>query len=225
MINIHLNSQINLKNINERIAQLDAFLNEKNYSKQKHALRAELEGFLGQLLPPKTLSNANPEDLRMFIVHKEGKGRTKLHTNMWEYRGSPGKTACECPCTMAFKSVDSLIGKIRAILRDYGRSGDWNQILGTGNPAAAPLLKRHLQCISAEQASANVVSKQAVPLMFNKLACLCRYLNYKGYTEKGRVAKFLYTRDCAFFRDVRPYRWTRWRSWFTDVISVIRTTR
>ena len=135
----------------------------------------------------------------MFIVRKEVKGRTKLPTNMCEYRGSPGKTACGCPCTMAFKSEYSLVGKIRAIFRDNGRSGDWNQILGSGNPAAAPLLKRHLQCISAEQASANMVSKQAVPLMFNKLAYLCRYLNYKGYTEKRASCKVSVYKRLRFF--------------------------
>ena len=35
--------------------------------------------------------------------------------------------------------------------------------------------------------------------MFDKLACLCRYLNYKCCREKDAVSKFLFARDCAYF--------------------------
>ena len=35
--------------------------------------------------------------------------------------------------------------------------------------------------------------------MFDKLACLCRYLNYKCFREKDAVSKFLFARDCAYF--------------------------
>lgn len=92
-----------------------------------------------------------------------------------------------------------MIGKIRAIFRDLGRSGDWNPVLLTGNPSASHLMKRHLQSVSLEQASANVVQKQAVPLMFEKLARLCRYLAFKASVENDLIAKFLYLMDRAYF--------------------------
>ena len=192
-------SQIDFRGINDRIEHLDSLLNAKNYSKQKCALTNELKAFLSKLCPQKSLDSANPEDLRMFLVAKESKGRTKLHSKNCEHKGVQGKVTCGCPLTLTLKTVDSLIGKLRAIFNDNGRSGEWNPILGTGNPAAAPLLKKHLQCVSVEQTSANVMPKQAVPLMFDKLARLCRYLNYKGFREKDNVSKFLFTRDCAYF--------------------------
>lgn len=192
-------NNIDFLNIYDRIAKLDSLVDLKKYSKQKNSLKEELVSFLQQLVPAKTLNSASPEDLRMFIVFKEKNGRTKIHSKTCEYRGIAGRSTCQCPVTMAVKSVDSLIGKIRAIFRDYGRSGEWNPMLGSGNPAAAPLIKKHLQCVEVEQTSAEIVNKQAVPFMFDKLARLCRHLNYKCYVERDPVSKFLYARDCSYF--------------------------
>ena len=50
-------------------------------------------------------------------------------------------------------------------------------------------MKRHLQSVTIEQTSASVTSKQAVPLMFDKLGKLCRYLNYQTSVEKHPVTK------------------------------------
>ena len=44
-------------------------------------------------------------------------------------------------------SVDSLIDQVRANFRDFGRGSDWNAILGIGNAAAAPIIKRCLAAI------------------------------------------------------------------------------
>lgn len=194
-----INQVVNLQHINNRIAELDSLISSKNYSKQKNSLQVELTDFLSSLHPTKTLHNATPEDVRKFIVFKERKGRTKLHVISCMHRGKPGKMSCDCPVTMAAKSVDSLIGKIRAIFRDLGRNGEWNPMLNIGNPAGAPLLKKHLQCVITEQTSAEVVSKQAVPFMFDKLARLCRHLSYKCFVEKDPITRFLYERDCAYF--------------------------
>lgn len=100
---------------------------------------------------------------------------------------------------MAAKSVDSLIGKIRAIFRDEGRAGDWNPMLFTGNPAASPLMKRHLQSVTLEQQNANTIIRQAVPMMFDKLGRLCRYLSYQISREQDSVTKFLFARDLSYF--------------------------
>ena len=120
---------------------------QKIIQNKKCALTNELKAFLSKLCPQKSLDSANPEDLRMFLVAKESKGRTKLHSKNCEHKGVQGKVTCGCPLTLTLKTVDSLIGKLRAIFNDNGRSGEWNPILGTGNPAAAPLLKKHLQCV------------------------------------------------------------------------------
>ena len=191
--------QFDFRGINERIAYLDRLLGGKSYSKQKCALSNELKVFMSKLCPPKSLDSVNPEDLRMFLVSKECKGRTKLHSKDCVHMGVQGQNKCDCPFTLTIKTVDSLIGKLRAILNEHGRSGEWNPISGTGNPAASPVLKKHLQCVTLEQTSASVVPKQAVPMLFDKLARLCRYLNYKAFREREPVSKFLYARDCAYF--------------------------
>ena len=52
----------------------------------------------------------------------------------------------------------------------------------TGNPAASLVMKRDLQSITLEQASHGVTKTQATPLMFDKLAMLCRYLTYRVWS-------------------------------------------
>ena len=100
---------------------------------------------------------------------------------------------------MAASSLDSLLGKIKAIFRDVGRSGEFNPVFCTGNPASSILTKRHLKVVSLEQAASCVVKKQAVPLMFDKLDRSCRYLSYKISVEKDPVLKFLLYRDRVYF--------------------------
>jgi hypothetical protein len=46
------------------------------------------------------------------------------------------KSNCDSPLRRSAGSVDSLIGQVRAIFRDYGRGSEWNDTLGLGNPAA-----------------------------------------------------------------------------------------
>ena len=185
--------------IKQRLKELDELLNSSKYSKQKNNLANELTSFLETLSPPKGLLTAIPEDVRKFLIFKEKDGKTQLHTQQCNFKGLAGKQKCECPKTLAAKTIDSLIGKVRAIFRDLGRSGEWNPILLTGNPAASHLMKRHLQSVTLEQTFAEVAKKQATPLMFEKLAKLCRYLAYKASVEKDVIKKYLYLRDRAFF--------------------------
>lgn len=188
-----------LRLIDDRIKYLDSLIDSSCYTKQKSHLKTELSEFLSAIDPQKNLYNAVPEDLRKFIIMKEKGGRTQLHNASCHFKGLAGKQTCSCPKTLAAKSVDSLIGKMRAIFRDLGRTGDWNPISLTGNPASSLLMKRHLRSVTVEQTSASVVSKQAVPLMFDKLGKLCRYLTYQVSVEKDHVTKLLWLRDKAYF--------------------------
>ena len=148
--------------INERIRSLDKRLDTSYYSQQKCHVKTELGEFLATLDPPKDFFTA----LRKYLVFKERKGRTQMHAGNCYFRGQTGKKSCECPITLAAKSVDSSIGKLRAIFRDMGRSGEWNPVLLTGNPAASHVMKRHLQSVTLEQSCHEVVRKQAVPTLF-----------------------------------------------------------
>lgn len=188
-----------LDHIEERIKTLDQRLDASRYSQQKCNLKSELEQFLSSLEPEKDVYTALPDDLRRFLIFKEKHGRTKLHHHACHNKRVMGKTNCECPTTLAAKSVDSLVGKLRAIFRDLGREGDWNPMLLTGNPAASLAMKRHLQSVTLEQNSHNVEKKQAIPLTFDKLAKLCRYLTYQASREKDMVKKFLILRDRSYF--------------------------
>ena len=115
------------------------------------------------LEPSKHVYTALPDNLRKFLIFKEKHGRTKLHVQAYPQKGIIGKVNCFCPITLAAKSVDSIIGKLRAIFRDVGREDDWSLVFLTGNPAASLVMKQHLQSITFEQASHRATKKQATP--------------------------------------------------------------
>ena len=188
-----------IQSINDRIQYLDKIVQSSNYSRQKSKLEVELTEFLSRLQAGKTLYNAIPDDVRRFVTFKETQGRTQLHTESCVYRGAPGKQKCACPVTMTSKSVDSLVGKLRAIFRDLGRTGEWSDLNRQGNPASSMVFKRHIKALQVEQASHAVPIKKAIPLMFDKLGSLCRYLSYQCTAEPDPVAKFLFMRDRAYF--------------------------
>lgn len=188
-----------IDHINSRIKKLDDLLQTSNYSKQKCSLEKEFLEFLKEIDQEKDLMTVIPEDIRKFLIFKEGNGRTQLHNEECRFRGMTGVKECGCPKTLAAKSVDSLLGKIRAILRDIGRSGEWNPMLLTGNPASSIVLKKHLQAVSLEQSNSEVGKKQAVPMMFDKLGRLCRHLSYAISVQNDPISKYLLARDRAYF--------------------------
>jgi hypothetical protein len=142
--------------INSRIKKLDDLLQTSNYSKQKCSLEKEFLEFLKEIDREKDLTTVMPEDIRNVLIFKEGNGHTELHNEECRYRGMTGVKECGCPKTLAAKSVDSLLAKPRAILRDIGRSGEWNPMLLTGNPASSIVLKKHLQAVNLEQSISEV---------------------------------------------------------------------
>ena len=57
---------------------------------------------------------------------------------------------CRCPKRLAFNTVNSYIGKPRAIFNKAGRTDDWNGLLGFGNPAASVVVQGCLEAVSEE---------------------------------------------------------------------------
>ena len=86
---------------------------------------------------------------------------------------------------MAAGSVDSLLGKLRAIFNNIGRSRD-------SNPVAHPRVKEYLKFIREEQ---------AVPLFFAKFTKLMDFLRglIRESTPLAAVNKYILVRDTVFF--------------------------
>ena len=185
--------------ISSRITQLDAIVSSTKYSKTKSALQVQLERFLASLNPRKSLSSALPADIRKFLIWKDDFGKTKVHTDNCTFMGSFGSDSCQCPLRRSHKSVDALIGQIRAIFRDNGRAGEWNDASLLGNPASAQCIKKHLKAVQLEQGKALVHVKKAVPLYLDKILKLSRYLKYQvNITSSSPMKQLLYMRDRAF---------------------------
>ena len=191
---------VNSEGIDARLVELDSLLQSTKYSKQKSSLKSEMIDFLHRLTPPKSLNDSTPHDIRMFLVYKDSKGKTQIHSTNCTFRGKHGRFQCNCPVRLSAGSVDSLIGQIRAIYRDFGRGTDWNDMLGIGNPAAAPIVKRYLEAVRLEQSMSSVVPKRATPLFIDKLSVISRYITYKlSNPNISMFEQYILLRDIVFF--------------------------
>ena len=85
------------------------------------------------------ISSATPRDLCQFLAWKDEKGKTQVHQINCRFLGH---RPCDCPIRLAYGTVDSLIGKLRAI---FNEEGEWDPRLLIGNPATDLSLKKYLR--------------------------------------------------------------------------------
>lgn len=191
----------NWERIRSRQEALNQIINGSKYGRQKGTLKTTFEAFLSSYCPPQDLQSCKPEHVRDFLTWKEEAGHTPLHTPICPYRGRPGSQPCPCPRTTSAGTVDSVLGQIRAILRDSGHGTEWYSVFNKGNPAASPLLKLHLKAVRKERATALAHPKQAIPLFLDKVARIQRHLTYKLLSSKMPTSRrYLLLRDRAYLK-------------------------
>ena len=194
-------SVIDVSTLDARLRELAAVDQATSYARQKHSLQAELEVFLASLPGRPTIATVVPRDLCRFLVHKDRHGKTQVHSNGCRFLGQRGVHDCGCAFRLSYKTVDSYIGKLRAIFHDNGRVGDYDQRMGFGNPATHKSIKDYLRLITAEQLQARVTSKQATPFFVQKLVQLATYLDSRLQSPNlTPTQRFLYARDQAYFK-------------------------
>ena len=168
--------------------------------RQKSALESEIAHFLASSTSAKSLASALPEDVIAFLVWKDRAGKTKVHQSSCPALSRPD-LSCVCPKRLAFETVDSMIGKLRAILADNGKGSEWHPLLGVGNPAACRSVKTYLAHVREEQLKATVTPHQADPLLVGDLALISNHIEHM-LLHKGNSAIqiFVHARDQALFK-------------------------
>lgn len=125
------------------------------------SLKREFESFLeGQL---KSLINATPEDVRLYLVGKDVKGKTKIHDLDCPFVGKAGTKECYCPKRLAAGAVCSFVGQLKSLFEDFGRKDEWVDC-GTikyGNPVSSKVVSMYIEAVKLEQSTAHVPIKQA----------------------------------------------------------------
>jgi len=110
--------------------------------------------------------------LLIFLSGKIEPGKTVVHEEDCVYIGKRSKGVCSCLKRLAFGTVDSLIGKLRSIFAEWGRTLDDSAFPGYSNPAASRKVKSYLTAMREEQLLAGVVPAQAEPLFIMDLAAI-----------------------------------------------------
>ena len=192
---------VDVQALDSRLHQLQMLSLSTAYSKQKSSLKNELENFLFSLPARKSPCTATPLDLCRFLAWKDKDGKTKVHQIHCTSRGRTQGSSCDCPVRLSFNTVDSYVGKLRAIFKAMGRQGDWDQTISVGNPAASLLVKEYLKAVTSEQLQARITPKQTTPLFIDKLLLLSRYLERRMMDSKlSPTSLFILARDQAYFK-------------------------
>ena len=135
------------------------------------------------------------------MVWKDRHAKTVVQSNGCPDSHLQSAAKCKCPKRLAFKTIESYIGKLRAIFKETGRCGEWNSLPGLGNPAASLQVQKYLKASTEEQLRARIAPKQAVPLFLPKLLLLARFLNQKiAEHSVNSSGLFVLTQDQAFFK-------------------------
>ena len=187
--------------IDGRLDLLRGIASSFAYAKQRESLKKEFSTFLCSLPEAKTLFAATPKDVCRFLAWKDSRGKTHVHVSTLPYLGKHKVHSCGCPVRLSYATVDSYIGKLRAIFKDAGKEGDWNTALSLGNPAASAEVKAYLKAFTSEQLQAAVTPKQATPLFLIKIVPLSRLIQGKMLLPGITASQlFVYARDAAFFK-------------------------
>ena len=183
----------------QRLRYLDTFVESSSYGKKKSALHKELENFLACL--SKGIKTATPDDIRMFLVHKDSKGKTQIHDIKCKNVGKTGHFDCGCPVRLAWGTVQSIIGQLKSIFEGLGKGKLWDETAFSGNPLASIKIGKYLEAIQKEQAISHVAIKQAKPLFLDILKLICQHL-HERIQEKdiSLKEKYVFLRDKAFFK-------------------------
>ena len=110
--------------------------------------------------------------------------------------------ACACPKRLALGTVDSLIGKLRAIFVEHGRGSEWHSVLGVGNPSACRSVRAYLADAREEQLRARITPRQAEPFILGDLVVISSYIDRMllNGSALSAIQVFIYTRDQALFK-------------------------
>ena len=174
--------------IEERFDEFQSVFRSKPYERQKSALEQQLFKFLDALSPPRTVTSCTAQEIVKFLISKDKSGRTVVHSL------SCSKRDCSCPKRLAAGSVDSTLGRLRAIFNKLERAND-------SNPVTHPLVKDYLKFVREEQAGLAITPSQAVPLFFGKFQRLIAHLRdlCSSSVSLSSAGKYLLVRDATFF--------------------------
>ena len=123
----------------KRFTEFQESLRNKPYERQKDSLEVQPSSFLRSLVPPKKFSAAIAKDIVKFLIKMDAAGKQKLHVC------SCSSKTCSCPKRLAAGTVDSYIGKLRAIFNRLGCTG-------FSNPLAHPCAKEYVMFVRVKQA-------------------------------------------------------------------------
>ncbi|XP_069139188.1 uncharacterized protein [Argopecten irradians] len=185
--------------VHSRLAELERSVDSTPYNQKKSALERELLAFFD--ISVCNIRRISPEDICHFLIKKDGKGKTRIHSVNCPYLGRVGPSECECPSRLSAGTVQSLVGQLKSIFKVRGLGVEWDEGLCSGNPASSLRVQKYVKAIQQEQAKSHVKVSQAKPLFFGKLTKVFSHIDdLLSKVSENPAERFVLLRDQAFFK-------------------------
>ena len=120
-------AMVDLFGIDRRLETLLSNQSAQQYQRKKCALETEFISFLSHVDALPGWDQVSPRDMCRFLIWKDCKGKTPIHSPSCSAVSSQGQ--CACPKRLALGTVSSTVGQLRAIfctsmaLRKPGKQG------------------------------------------------------------------------------------------------------
>lgn len=187
--------------IDQRVAYLEDQQRRSVAFKRRSALESEFEQFLAASPGKPSLSSCGPHDVRNYLIWKDSFGKTKVHSVSCPFLGGKDQSPCCCPLRLAIGTVNNYIQKLGVIFHEAGRGDTWCEKSFSGNPAKSPIIKTYGKQVALEQAKAQILPKQAKPMMLDKLRRMSSYIRNESSRGDLKMQQvFVLMRDQAFFK-------------------------
>ena len=123
-----------------------------------------------------------------YLKSAHSMGKTIAHSVECKRQLSP---LCACPVRLAFKTVDSMIDRLRSAFNVLGREG-------RQNPKAARVVKTYLKDVTNEQLIVGLVPEQTVPVFSGRLKVVSLEILETLRSARG-ILRFSLLRTRAMF--------------------------
>eukprot|EP00732_Lithocolla_globosa_P003970 Lithocolla_globosa_v1_NODE_3420_length_1676_cov_2.118445.p1 type:complete len:222 gc:universal NODE_3420_length_1676_cov_2.118445:1223-558(-) len=140
----------------------------------------------------------SPEIVVRFLISREPFGRTQVHVSLCTFLGQHGIKQCGCKVTMAWTSVDSLIGRLSRGFNQMQVTAEWDNRLAVGNPVKSFPVRKFLKFVTAEQCESHVTPKQAVIMFSPEFLDLIAYMLSLLHTRSVPIHSLILRMDIAF---------------------------
>ena len=166
----------------------------------------EFETFLASLPSVRSIYSATSEDVSRFLVWRDRHGKRIVRVGRLSecFKQTRMPLIAVVPSDLRLKLSIPILGNFI----EAGRTGDWNALLGLGNPAASSSVQSYLNTVLRSNCVHILSLSRRSPRFFYRSFCSWRGYGIERCADPSvsPLGLFILARDQAFFKTILQRR-------------------